>query len=174
MHLCARVLLLTVAAAGCNNSNGSPACAQYDACQLVTQVEAQMALGDLVGVGMPGMADSAGDDTHAEVKSCTYPAPAAGKPSVTVLARCSPVHDNDPASLRSQAVAAGFTVTDVAGVGDSAFWAFRAAGSTGQLNAFVGTDIYLDVTVGSVVDAAGAQTAARSLATTALSRMPPR
>jgi hypothetical protein len=191
VRLCSASLLLALALAGlphCSSSAGNPATSSGSsggpghadgppwatranaACSLLSATTAGQAFGTTFADGIEYDTSLTASAAQAEVVGCRYKG--TGGWDVLTSVRYCPCGDNDPATTEQAAQSIGEVTSAVDGVGDSAFWAAPGPKAgvldhTYQLNAFVGADLYVIVTV-TTPDTAktaldGATVAARSI-----------
>ncbi len=148
---------------------GSFAAGPLDACALVSQAEAEAALGVTLAAPRHDGLSSEGDAETAAASTCRYDASDPTSPSASVFIRRAAGDENTPAAIAATRSSveelAQSELTDVNDLGDTAFW------GAGQLNVFSGSRYYLIVSVNGAADDAGALAAARRLAEAALARL---
>ena len=148
------------------SSGGSGSCKSYDPCSMLTQSDVSTAIGGAVEAGTPSDTSSGA----VEVKHCDWDSsatPPAGR--ANLLVRCYDKDTVDPAEVKNTLTGLYTNVVDVSGVGDGAVWGSGVIGSTmatidGQLDVFVGENVYFIVGVGHMPDDATALAAAKQMA----------
>jgi len=167
---------VTTAGDGGTTSSGAGSCKTYTACDVLTASDVGGALGGTYAAGKEDDLSPTPSATQAEEVVCVYSAPSTGGAYASINVRCCPCGDNEPAVVRSTAVGTGATVTDVSGVGDTAFWSVLSAKGLpvtgGTLYVFIGQDLFLTVNVGAGTSFTGdPMTAAKKLALDAIARL---
>lgn len=144
---------------------GSPA--TVDVCELVTREEVARVMQVPMREPQEQVISAAAAD-RAGIAQCTYLAADAPAHSVAVFLRQSPARDNDPAAIRTTLETAGVSISEVAGVGDAAFW------DGAKLHVFHDGYFYLTVAVSGRESETQGREAAIALARTAVDRLPSR
>lgn len=138
---------------------------KIDACALVPKSAVETILGQKVQ-SADLVREMEGTSGTAAFSECRYQLDA--RQMITLSARRSPVADNTPEAIKqvrdTMKEMTGKEATDVAGLGDTAFW----FGGTRQLHVFHGGNIYLYVTMMNFKDEAQAKEKATELARQAL------
>ncbi|HUE82779.1 MAG TPA: hypothetical protein VMM84_11765 [Pyrinomonadaceae bacterium] len=135
-----------------------------DPCAIISQEEAGAILGEPVAVPK-GQIVSEGTEKTAAVSQCTFAAAATPAKTFTILARRSPLKDNNPVATRKTLNEANIPTREISGVGDAAFWGSH------QLHAFKGGDLYLVVSIFGIKDEAEGLDKAKAIAEKALNRL---
>jgi hypothetical protein len=149
-RVCGSWVVSCVVAAGCGTAgaekSGVPAARETaaaaaaipHACTLLPKVEAEAIVGEPLGDVRKGPEPPPSADVTSS--QCFYPS-SDGSRSMGVTVRHSKRGDNSPGYARQAMVDSGVKVHDVAGVGDTAFWAGV------QLQAFRGAHLEVVVTM---------------------------
>jgi hypothetical protein len=128
----------------------APVCRPRAACAVLTASDVTAATGTAFGDGTEAMSADPSVPTATRAL-CTYATGKAGDPVVSVLVRCCACGDNNPGEIAQAFGGDSTTVTDVSGVGDSAFWVATVPDAglpmIDQLIVFVGADLQVVVTV---------------------------
>jgi hypothetical protein len=130
------VMLATIGVAGIGTAEAQKT--MPHACALLPRADAEAVIGEPIGEPKKGPEAPASADVT--TSQCIY-ATTDGQRSMSVLVRHSKKGDNSPGYVRKTMSDSGMKVTDVADVGDTAFW-------TGvQLQAFKGANYQVAVTM---------------------------
>jgi hypothetical protein len=132
----ALLMLATIGVAGIGTAEAQKT--MPHACALLPRADAEAVIGEPVGEPKKGPEAPASADVT--TSQCMY-ATIDGQRSMSVLVRHSKKGDNSPGYVRKTMSDSGMKVTDVAGVGDTAFWAGV------QLQAFKGANHQVVVTM---------------------------
>jgi len=173
--------VVSALAAACSSSSGSGttppggtgagSCKVYTVCSIESTAQVGTALGATFGAGTEADTNPTPSDSEAELVACNYAG--ANNYSVSVSVRCCPCGDNEPSTVEAEAKMFS-VVSDVSGVGDSAFWQSPITDAGGivldyySLNVFVGADFYVIVTVNNPPAGVDPLAGAKQIATTVL------
>jgi hypothetical protein len=117
---------------------------------MVTSAQVSTAFSATFAAGVEDDVNKTPSDSAAELVGCNYQG--ATDMSATVMIRCCPCGDNTPDAVKAEAAMLS-VVTDVSGIGDSAFWQTPITDAGGlvidayTLNVFVGADFYVTVSI---------------------------
>jgi hypothetical protein len=147
-------------------------CKVTPACSLMSADDVSKTLGRTYGAGVENDLNTKPSASAAAVLSCTYSG-AGTDPAVSINFRCCPCGDNNPTTVKAAAGSAA--ITDVSGVGDSAFHFAKSAGAltSHTLFVFVGKNTLVQITITSATAAAPPDpiAATKTLAAAALARL---
>ena len=138
MKTIGRALLVSAAMGVAGSGTAQAQKTMPHACTLLPRADAQVIIAEPIGEPKKGPEAPASADVT--TSQCLY-ATTDGLRSMTVLVRHSKRGDNSPGYVRKTISDSGMKVTDVAGVGDTAFWAGV------QLQAFKGANHQVVVTM---------------------------
>ena len=125
-------------------------CKAYSACAVLTASDVTAATGAKLDAGVENDVTASPSAGRAEQVMCTY----AGKssdPFVSLQIRCCPCGDNNPGAVVQANAGDTTTVTDVSGIGDSAFWVESSPDAgvpvVDLLIVYIGADLQVVVSV---------------------------